>query len=310
MHAPAIIAASAEAETATPRRLTIIYKSNRLFERTGTGWYPEPVQAVPLSFFLFLVEFAVGGLIVSVLLDWDGEVSKGFLFLNGLFLLGAVVLGIWLRGVLPAARLLDYPAGYPWIEWEIAAWAAFAVLTALQLVFLKTERERGSQFAGGGAAIAGLAALAVTASAYANPALSVPWLLASLLLGSLALGTAWTGMMLGHWYLVTPLLAPRPLLRLNASMALAVVAQGALLAGVLISRPATSGIEAPGIDWLLWLRAAVGILFPAMLAVPIWRTARVRSMMSATGLLYVALGTVLSGEIMAKALYFVSGLPV
>jgi len=45
------------------------------------------MQAVPLGFFLFLVELAAGGALVTALLDWDGEVSPGFLFLNGAFLL-------------------------------------------------------------------------------------------------------------------------------------------------------------------------------------------------------------------------------
>jgi hypothetical protein len=42
----------------------------------------------------------------------------------------------------------------------------------------------------------------------------------------------------------------------------------------------------------------------------IWRTARIRSMMSATGLLYIALGAVLAGEIIAKSLFFLTQTPV
>lgn len=111
--------------------------------------------------------------------------------------------------------------------------------------------------------------------------------------------------MLGHWYLVTPRLAPRPLLRLNAGMAAALVLQAMLLVWLFTAHAAGAAA-----DWLLWLRAGVGIAFPLALAWPIWRTAAARSMMSATGLLYVALGLVLSGEIIAKALYFLVGMPV
>jgi hypothetical protein len=69
------------------------------------------------------------------------------------------------------------------------------------------------------------------------------------------------------------------------------------------------GIE-PFVVALYWLRVGVGIIFPLALTLPIWRTARVRSMMSATGLLYVALGLVLAGELIAKVLYFTSGFAV
>jgi hypothetical protein len=266
------------------------------------------MQAVPLSFFLFLAELAVGGLIVTTLLDWDGEVSAGFLFLNGAFLVAFGAAGIWLRTVFPGERLVSYAAERPWVGLEVAAWAAFVVVTLVQLYLIRAERRGAGRVAGTVAGIAGLTALVVSAASYAPPslgALALPLTAATLLGGALALGTAWSAMMLGHWYLVTPLLAPRPLLRLNAAMAGALVAQGALAAVA----AATGSIE-PGTDWLYWLRALVGIVLPLALALPVWRTARVRSMMSATGLLYVALGCALAGEIIAKALLFVGGVPV
>ena len=52
------------------------------------------------------------------------------------------------------------------------------------------------------------------------------------------------------------------------------------------------------------------MLFPLALCYLVWRTARVRSMMSATGLLYIALGTVLTGQIIASALFFLAGTPI
>ncbi len=266
------------------------------------------MQAVPLSFFLFMAELAVGGLIVTTLLDWDGEVSGGFLFLNGAFLVVFGAAGIWLRTILPAERLVEYAAGRPWVGGEVAAWVVFVSLTLAQLFFIRTDRRSAGRAAGTVAGMAGLAAVGVSAASYAPPglgSLGVPLMAGTLVCGALALGTAWSAMMLGHWYLVTPLLAPRPLLRLNAAMAAVLVAQGAL-AGAALS----AGRLESGTDWLFWLRIAVGIVLPLAVALPVWRTARVRSMMSATGLLYVALGFVLAGEIIAKALLFVGGLPV
>jgi hypothetical protein len=48
-------------------------------------------------------------------------------------------------------------------------------------------------------------------------------------------------------------------------------------------------------------------VFPAVLAWLAWRTARIRGMMSATGLLYIALGAVLAGEVLARGLLFTTG---
>ncbi|MEA2647475.1 MAG: hypothetical protein QOE92_2558, partial [Chloroflexota bacterium] len=41
-----------------------------------------------------------------------------------------------------------------------------------------------------------------------------------------------------------------------------------------------------------------------------WHTTRMKAMRSATGLLYIGSGVVLTGEIVAKVLFFITGLPV
>jgi hypothetical protein len=262
------------------------------------------MQAVPLGFFLFLVELAAGGLIVTALLDWDGEVSGGYLFLNGIFMLGAAAAGVWLRSVLPAARLWPAAAESPWQRAELAAWALFAVVAATQLFCIRTDRRRAGRALGVLAGACGLAAIAVSSLTYGSHTFGAVGLAVSLIAGALVLGTAWSGMMLGHWYLVTPLLAPRPLLRLNAGFAAVLVFQGVWALLPL----AAGGFDQP-LAGLYALRIGVGIAAPLAITLPIWRTARVRSMMSATGLLYVALGLVLAGEIIAKALFFIAGTP-
>lgn len=274
------------------------------YTRLG-GWYPLAMQAVPLSFFLFLMELAAGGLIVSALLDWQGDVSAGYLLLNEALLFLFALGGIWLRLSLPVAVLLRYPPGRPWFDLEMPLWILFAVLTAIHLWCLRSERRAPGRWVVAGAAMAGAAGIVSSAGAYARPELGVAPLLGSLATGALALGTSWSGMMLGHWYLVTPRLAPRPLLRLDAGMAGTLVIQAALVAWLF-----TTLALQPSLNWLFWLRGGVGIAFPLVLALPIWITARARSMMSATGLLYIALAAVLVGEIMSKALYFISGVPV
>src|SRR5688500_1929477 len=106
------------------------------------------MQAVPLGFFLFLAQFAAGVLIVTTLLEWDGEVSAGYLFLNGIFALLAIGAGLWLRWILPAERLVDFPVERAWLSAEVIAWGAFAALGALQLVLLRLERRTAGRIAG------------------------------------------------------------------------------------------------------------------------------------------------------------------
>jgi hypothetical protein len=266
------------------------------------------MQAVPLGFYLFLVELAAGGVLVSVLLDWEGEVSPGFLLLNGVFLVAFAAAGVWLRVLLPAPALVPYPADAALMSLEPAVWGTFTGLAAGHLVWLKLDRRAAGRVFGLLAGLAGVVGLALSAGAYRPPDVPAPVVAGSFLAAALALGTVWSGMMLGHWYLVTPLLSTRPLLRLNAGLAAALIIQAGALA--LAAVAGAAGLARATATWPFWLRVGVGIAFPLALSVMVWRTARVRSMMSATGLLYVALGAVLAGEIIAKALLFIAQAPV
>ena len=54
----------------------------------------------------------------------------------------------------------------------------------------------------------------------------------------------------------------------------------------------------------------IGLVFPALLTYAGWRTATSRSMESATGLLYIDLGAVATGTILAAGLFFGAGILV
>ena len=56
-----------------------------------------------------------------------------------------------------------------------------------------------------------------------------------------------------------------------------------------------------------WLRVGVGLLFPIGVTWLAFKSAQIRGMMSATGLLYIALGAVLAGEVLARGLLFTTG---
>jgi hypothetical protein len=59
-----------------------------------------------------------------------------------------------------------------------------------------------------------------------------------------------------------------------------------------------------------WMRVGLGLCFPALLVWMAYDSSGVRAMQSATGLLYIAMALVLSGEVVGKGLMFVSGVPL
>jgi hypothetical protein len=64
--------------------------------------------------------------------------------------------------------------------------------------------------------------------------------------------------------------------------------------------------EAPA----FWLRVGVGLVFPVILGGMALQTAREQAMQSATGLLYIAMGAVFAGEVLARGLMFLTAKPI
>jgi hypothetical protein len=130
-----------------------------------------------------------------------------------------------------------------------------------------------------------------------------------------ATGGVFAAMILGHWYLVTPKLSERPLI-LFARILTAVIAIQVVLFAVWVATGAGPAAPAPfavlGGPWALfvWLRLGVGLVFPLVVSWAAIQTARSRSMESATGLLYINVGSIAAGTILAAGLYFGAGLLV
>jgi DMSO reductase anchor subunit len=132
----------------------------------------------------------------------------------------------------------------------------------------------------------------------------------AVLLGALALGAALSGLSLGHWYLVSPGLAVQPLVRLTFLCLGAIIAQLVLLPVLVFA----SGSPADAVRSLIsdynvffGVRIVFGLIVPLGATVMTWRTARIRSLDSATGLLYIVAALVLAGEIAARTLFFLTG---
>jgi hypothetical protein len=138
----------------------------------------------------------------------------------------------------------------------------------------------------------------------------------------LAVGLVVLAMTLGHWYLVTPRLPREPMEELTLLLVAAIGVQ-ALLLLLNIAIPvreapdpsAFLGSTTLGQNPAFWLRIAIGLLFPAALGYMSYLSskgypANENAMMSATGLLYIAVGAVLVGEVLARGLLFLTAKPV
>ena len=122
-------------------------------------------------------------------------------------------------------------------------------------------------------------------------------------------------MILGHWYLVTPKLpggaahpAGRVLSRWSPSRSCCSWPGSRPGAGPAGGAPFAALVG----PWALfvWLRLIVGLVFPLIVSWAAVQTARTRSMESATGLLYINVGSIAAGTILAAGLYFGAGLLV
>ena len=133
---------------------------------------------------------------------------------------------------------------------------------------------------------------------------------------TLATGGVFAAMILGHWYLVTPRLPEAPLVLVAQAAVLGRRAPGRPVpdwVGIGIGPGATGGPFAALFgSWALfvWLRLIVGLVFPLVVSWAAIQTARSRSMESATGLLYINVGSIAAGTILAAGLYFGAGLLV
>jgi hypothetical protein len=242
------------------------------------------------------------------------EATKGYL---GFTALSAAVFALlaWLAdGGLPVLSsdlaLRADPA------WDAARRVALLALAASSLVYAVRlfGGHRSVPVAFGGLIAAG-AVLVTGALSWGGGGLASLLLVVELGAMSAVLGGVWASMILGHWYLVTPKLPELPLVRFSRWLGWALVAQ-LVLFGLWIGlgagpegSPAFAALFGP---WALfvWLRLLVGLVFPIIVSWAALQTARTRSMESATGLLYINVGTIAAGTILAAGLYFGAGLLV
>lgn len=268
-------------------------------------------QSLAYMSWVLLGALALGSLALTWLLRQVTDATQGFL---GFTAVCAGILGLlWLVVDLslppPADLVVTAAPGM-----DAPRRLAIGVFTVLALVAgLRLGRGGRAVLAGAGTLVAGVAAMAIAAFGWAGDGIPALPLLVQLLALAAVTGGSLGGVILAHWYLVTPRISARPLILTTRLLVWAISIQVLLfLAWQVVSIPTGPPFTAlTGPNLLFgWLRLTVGLLFPLVLAYLAYRTALTRSMESATGLLYIELAAVLASTIVAAALAVSIGLLV
>lgn len=260
-----------------------------------------------------LAGLAVGCFAAVVTLRLASSAARGFLAFSALVATTVGGLALLADGAFPETAPALPVSLEPTLDaLRRALLAGFVVLAFVETVAIATRRQSAAISLLGVAF--GIAALTAAALGWAGlrPE-GVPVAVQFLALAA-ADGGALAALILGHWYLVTPRLSERPLVLLARGLLVVVALQALLYATWLVSG-ANAGL--PPLEPLVgpaalfvWFRAIVGIGLPLAITWAAVQTARTRSMESATGLLYIDLGLIASGSILAAGLWFGAGILV
>jgi protein NrfD len=262
-------------------------------------------------FFLFLLHLSLGLLaMLPFVPERAGARFFKFCSTSAAFMTTA---GLWLlyrRYGLAGGAVAPGDAAYPTLlAWTAASLVATVLYNrAVHFGWRVAQRVllAAALLAGAGAVVAGAAPGPRSLIALTD--------LSSVLL----LGAAASAMVLGHWYLVVHDLPITALRRLTILLVVGLIVRS-LLVGFVLAGPVHAAYEdaravAAGL-WspdgvFVWMRLLFGLAGPLSLLWFIWKTVEIRSTQSATGILYVQLFLVLSGELLSKYLRVAAGLPL
>jgi hypothetical protein len=270
-------------------------------------------EALPFTLLIVLVEVTIGGLWVLWASHLRGLSAPSFVKFGAGMTIVLAGLTLWLAAALSVDNEVDgYPLDPSYMSEARWALALTFVLSIPYALLTLREARVPSLIAGGATSIAGLAAIALLAQVFSVPTWGYALTLLAFVVGGLVVGGVTMGMILGHWYLVTPRLPEQPLREMTFWLLVAMGVQAVLIALALaLPRDAIASSDDTPIlqNPFFWMRVAGGLAFPMLLTWMAYDSSGVRAMQSATGLLYIAMALVLSGEVLAKGLLFVSAVP-
>ena len=261
-----------------------------------------------------LTGLAVGAYGAVVLARLRTQSTRGFLAFTAACAVGFGLLALASDTALPIAPGGSGIAADPgWSVPRRIALAAFCALATAGVVGLARGRRVATLgLAGLGT---GVLVLAFGALGWGGGLLNAVPLFVQLTALTASIGGVFAAMILGHWYLVTPRLNERPLILFARGLTAVLALQVALFVVWVTTGAGPAGTAPFAVlvgPWALfvWLRLLVGLVFPLVVSWAAIQTARSRSMESATGLLYINVGSIAAGTILAAGLYFGAGVLV
>jgi hypothetical protein len=266
---------------------------------------------LPLALFLLLAETAVGGVATVAYLRVTGGLTHGFLkFMAVTYVIVGILAFLVVLGAPPGSYHELLAINQPVASLLVFLQGCLVVaLVAHAAVIWRRDSSRTSwalTLSASVLLVVGIAAALWPLSGSLLDGLAIALVIA---LSASVLGAATTGMLLGHWYLVTPALTNRPLLRAIVVLLISLVLQAILFPLTLRGLAHGSGSLthplslSPVLSGLWALGAVLLPLVAAGLALP---TCRLRSFMSTTGLLYLAMIAILPGQLLGQLLFFVA----
>jgi hypothetical protein len=274
---------------------------------------PSLPDLAPLAGLLVLLELAVGTVAVSAVLDQVGRVGRGFAGTTAAIcalIMGADLLVI--SGVSDVGALLHRTQNVAAMADFAHLAVAFTCLLVVDALFAAVGTEISRRVIAAVTVAAGLVTVVAAAGAI-GPALGgTGAALLAFLSAALLGGSALAGMLLGHWYLVTPSMSFRPL-RLSIYTVFGAVAVNCAVIAIALAGNASSRDRLLSGDqaYLFWLLViGSGVIFTTGVSGFTLYFARIRANQPATAMLYVLIITVVMGMVPAHLLYLVTGVGV
>ena len=258
--------------------------------------------------FLVLGQLAVGGAFLLALPSLK-EAGLSFYRTNGIVLFITFLLGIAISGSFWPMQLQST------LLWFHAGFAVIFFVYNLRLWFRHPHHSVVLIF---GAVFLGTVGLILSLLSYVSQERSffhILMVVVSLVVSSLLLGSGVLAMLLGHSYLTDPTRSIVPLRHFSKIFMGLVYIQGGVTAiNMAVSFSYERIVDALVLNTFeglyLWIRLAIGLIGPMILAPMILETVSERATMSATGLLYVAMLMVIIGALFSHFFLLVNGSPL
>jgi hypothetical protein len=276
------------------------------------------VESLPYTLLLLAAQFTAGMAAAILYVQLRGRFEPGFIrACSWLTVSAALATTLTALAINPVANAGGYKLDPDFLDPARAASMALFLFACAHFVLIRRDDEAFLAQATGATTVGlGAILLVLLASLVNPPTWSVAGVVLTMFAGAASMGVFMVAMIWGHWYLVNPKLEEGPLIELT-TIAMGVIAiefvttaiNAIIPVGTPFNSDALLAVDLPSNPGF-WLRIGIGIVFPAALAFMAYKSSQEKSMMSATGLLYIAVGAILAGEALGRGLLFVTGAPV